>query len=165
MRPIHWMFVISIFLFVSGVVFVVAAERTARAAAPQVAAVEVRAAEPLATVKQIMQGMVMPASSVIWDSVSTIVSEAGVEEKMPRTDAEWEEVGTSAAMLVESANLLLQGPRAVDTGDWPKMARAMADSAKKALQAVEARSTQGILDVGEEINKTCDNCHERYSRE
>jgi hypothetical protein len=164
MRPIHWMFVISLFLFVGGVVFVVAAERTARAAAPRAAAVEVRAAAPVATVKQVMQGMIMPASSAIWDSVATIVSAAGVEEKMPRTDEEWAAVGTSAAMLVEAANLLVEGDRAVDQGDWLKMARAMAESGRKALAAAEARSTDGILAVGEEINTTCDACHERYSR-
>jgi cytochrome c556 len=52
----------------------------------------------------------------------------------------------------------------VDQGDWLKMAQAMAESGQKALEAAEARSVDGILAVGEEINRTCDACHERYSR-
>jgi len=32
------------------------------------------------------------------------------------------------------------------------------------LKAAESHSADGILLVGDEINQTCDNCHERYSR-
>jgi hypothetical protein len=119
----------------------------------------------VATVKQIMNGIIRPAAGAIWESVSTTVSERGIEEKMPRTEEEWASVATSAATLVESANLLMVGDRAVDRDEWPKMAGAMADAATKALKAAEAKSVDGILAVGEEINTTCDKCHERYSRE
>ncbi len=164
MRPVHWLFIVSLLLFVSGIGFVIAAERTARSTRAPAAAPVARPAEPVATVKQIMNGVVMPSAGFIWDSVSTIVSKDGVEEKQPRTAEEWAEVATSAAMLVEAANLLVEGNRAVDQGDWVKTARAMAESGSKALAAAEARSVDGILAVGEEINKTCDACHERYSR-
>jgi hypothetical protein len=163
MRTIHWLFVISILLFISGIGFVIAAERTARAAAPAVAA-PARVTAPVATVKEVMDGIVAPSASLIWDSVATIVSAAGVEERVPRTDEEWAAVARSAALLVESANLLVEGDRAVDATDWPKMAQAMGASGLKALEAAKARSGDGNLAVGEEINKTCDNCHERYSR-
>jgi creatinine amidohydrolase/Fe(II)-dependent formamide hydrolase-like protein len=163
-RPFYWLFAISVALFVSGIGFVIAAERTARSAAPVEAAVSLRAAPPVANVKQIMNGVVMPSAGFIWDSVATIVSGDGVEERRPRSDEEWAQVATSAAMLVESANLLVDGDRAVDRGDWVKMAQAMAESGQKALEAAKAKSPDGILAVGEEINVTCDNCHERYSR-
>ncbi len=164
MKPVHWLFVVSLLLFISGIGFVVAAERTTRAAALPAAATVERAAPPIASVKQIMNGMVAPAASSIWDSVATIVSDTGVEERMPRTDDEWAAVATSAALLVESANLLVESPRAVDGSDWPTMARAMAESAGKALKAAEAHGPDGILTVGEELNVTCDACHEKYSR-
>ena len=69
---------------------------------------------PVATVKQIMAGITMPAAYVVFDSVATIVSAAGTEEKQPRTDEEWAAVGAGAAALIESANLLLMGDRPVD---------------------------------------------------
>ncbi len=44
------------------------------------------------------------------------------------------------------------------------MARDMAEAAQKALKAAEAKDAEGILAVGEELNVSCDKCHERYSR-
>jgi hypothetical protein len=162
MRPIHWLFAVSVVLFVSGLGFVIAAERTRRLA-PPAPATEARAAEPVATVRQLMAGVVDPAAKVIWDAVGTTVT-ADVEERRPTTDAEWARVETSAAVLIESANLLLDGPRAVDNGEWLTQARAMAASGRKALDAARAKNAQGIFDVGEEIYASCSGCHERYSR-
>ncbi len=166
MRTIHWLFLVSAALFVSGIGFVLAAERTARAAAPVEApkAAVLRAVPPVATVKQVMDGMITPASMFIWDSVSTTVSAAGIEEKMPRTDEEWARVAMNAALIVESANLLVDPERALDTQDWPAMAKAMAGAANKTLEAARRHDPDGILVVGDELNQTCDRCHERYSR-
>jgi hypothetical protein len=118
----------------------------------------------IATVKQIMAGIVMPSAAKVWDSVSTIVSKDGVQENVPRTDEEWAVVGASAAALIESANLLTVGTRAVDQGDWVKMAKAMADAAQIALKATTDKNPDGILAAGEKINETCDNCHQKYQR-
>ena len=141
MRLRYWLWVISVLLFVSGIGFIVAAERVRRtgASAPPVA-VEARAAPPVATVRQLMTGMIQPAAEHVWESVSVTISESGTEEKMPRTDEEWAAVATSAAMLVESSTLLLQGDRAVDNGDWATLSRAMAAASRDAMKAAEARS-------------------------
>jgi hypothetical protein len=165
-KAIHWLFLVSAALFVSGIAFVLAAERTVRTAgaAATPAATAVRAAAPVATVKQVMDGMVSPAAMFIWDSVATTVSASGTEEKRPETDGDWAQVATNAALLVESANLLVDPERALDGGDWPAMAKAMAEAASKALDAAQKKSPDAILEVGDELNQTCDRCHERYSR-
>jgi hypothetical protein len=111
-----------------------------------------------------MTGIVMPAAYVVFDSVSTIVDAKGVQENQPRTEEEWATVGASAAVLIESANMLLIGNRAVDQGDWVKMSRAMADAGQIALKAADAKSPEGILEAGEAINTSCDNCHQKYQR-
>ena len=134
----------------------------APAAAP---AAETTAAPTVATVKHIMRGITMPAAATIWDSVSTIVDVKGVTENVPKNDEEWAVVSANAAVLAESANLLLTGGRAVDKGDWVKFATEMRDSANKALKSADAKSPEGILTVGEEINASCDACHERYQRQ
>jgi predicted aconitase len=105
-----------------------------------------------------------PAANVVFDSVSTIVDAKGVQENQPRTDAEWARVGANAAALIESANMLLIGNRAVDQDDWVKMAKAMADAGQIALKATEAKKPEGILEAGEAINMSCDNCHQKYQR-
>ena len=88
---------------------------------------------------QVMRGMTMPTARLIWDSVSTIVDAKGVTENVPRTDAEWALVGANAAVLAESANLLMTGDRAVDKGEWVKIATALRGSAEKALKFADAK--------------------------
>jgi len=163
MRTVHWLFVISVLLFISGIGFIIASARTRHgetAAAPTAAT----AMPPVASVKQIMAGIVMPAAYAVFDSVSTIVDAKGVQENQPRTDEEWARVGASAAALIESANMLLIGNRAVDQGDWVEMAKAMADAGQIALKATADKKPEGILEAGEAINQTCDNCHQKYQR-
>jgi len=161
MRTVHWLFGVSVALFISGIGFIIASGRTAQveAAAPPAPSLP-----PVASVKQIMAGIVTPSAYVVFDSVSTIVDAKGVQENQPRTDEEWARVGANAAALIESANMLLIGNRAVDQGDWVKMAKAMADAGQIALKAAEAKSPEGILEAGETINQSCDNCHQKYQR-
>jgi hypothetical protein len=164
MRIIHWLFIVSVALFISGVGFVIAGARSSRQAAP----VEVEAApaiKPVATVRQIMIGIVAPSAKIVFDSVGTIVSAAGVEERKPQNDEEWAVVGSSAAALVESANLMVMGGRAVDKGDWVKMSQALADAGMMAVKAADAKDTDGILTAGSIINTSCDDCHQRYQRQ
>jgi hypothetical protein len=163
-RTLQWLFLVSVLLFVSGIGFVIAAGRTARSAAPAEAAAA-PAVPTIATVKHVMLGTTMPNAAAIWDSVSTIVDAKGVTENQPRTDEEWAAVEASAAMLAESANMLLAPDRAVDRGDWTKHAVALRDSANKALASAQKKDPQGILEIGEVINESCDACHEQYQRQ
>src|ERR1700681_2054093 len=60
-----------------------------------------------ATIKDIMDSIVDPSADVVWDSVSTMVSTAGIEEKAPKNDEEWRDVRRGAIRLVEAPNLLM----------------------------------------------------------
>jgi hypothetical protein len=160
MKTRHWFFLVGVLLYVAGIGFAIAGARAARLAPP----VEEPTTSPVASVRQIMKGIVAPAATTVFNSVSTTVSFKGIEEKAPRTDAEWEEVGNSAAALIESGNLLLMGSRAVDKGEWVKMAQAMIEAGKIALKATQDKSAEGVLAAGEKVNTSCDSCHRRYSR-
>lgn len=162
MRTVHWLFVISAALFISGIGFIVASARAAQQTEPSAATAAIT---PVATTKQIMAGIVSPAAAVVFESVSTTVSAAGIEEKRPTTDAEWAAVGASAAALIEASNLLVMGNRAVDQGEWVTMSAAMAKAGMAALKATEAKDPEGVLGAGEIVNTSCDNCHERYQRQ
>ena len=162
MRLIHWLYVISAALFIGGIAFIIAGARTAQAAAPAEAPPVIT---PVASVKQIMDGIVAPAATAVFDSVGTIVDATGIHEKQPATDAEWAAVGASAAALVESANLLVVGDRAIDRQDWVTMSKALADSGMLVLKATQAKDPMGILEAGETLNASCDSCHQRYQRE
>jgi hypothetical protein len=161
MRIVHWLFIVSVALFVSGIGFVIAGARSARAAVPVESAVTMT---PVASVRQIMKGIVGPAATVVFNSVSTTVSFQGTEEHAPHTEDEWEAVGNSAAALIESGNLLLMGSRAVDKGEWVQMSQALIDAGKVALKATQEKSAEGVLGAGEAVNTSCDNCHRKYQR-
>lgn len=162
MRIVHWLFVVSVALFVSGIGLVISAARTAR----QAPAVETADANlmPVASVKQIMKGIVGPAAGTVFSAVSTTITFKGTEEKAPQSEEEWETVGNGAAALIESGNLLLMGSRAVDNGDWITMSQAMIDAGKVALQAAQAKSAEQLLESGDAVNQSCDNCHRKYQR-
>ena len=163
MRTIQWLFVVSVLLFISGIGFVIAAARTSREA--PAAAAEVPVAVPVATIKQVMSGITMPAATAVYSAVGTVVNAEGVKETAPQNDEEWAALASQAAALVESGNLLLMGNRVVDTGDWVTMTRAMIEKGQLAIKAAEAHDKEGILDAGSAINDTCDTCHEKYQRQ
>ena len=165
MKTVNWLFAISAALFIGGIAFIIAGERTARAATPASAAAAAPETTPVATIKQIMIGITNPSAYAVYEAVGTKSTSAGVEEIAPQTDEEWAKVESAAAAVVESGNLILEGNRAIDKGDWVKMTHDMMDKGKLAMAAAQAKDKDKIVDAGGELNATCDNCHARYSRE
>ena len=147
---------VSVLMFVASIWFVLAGLRNTAQAAPA-------GFEPIATVKQIMDGIVAPASDTVYQSVSIIVSEAGVQENFPKTQAEWDVVAASAAALAEAGGLLTMGNRLVDEDQWPGLAKAMTDASLISKKAAEDRDKDALLASGEALNESCDNCHRAYN--
>lgn len=153
MRTIYGILAISLLLFVAGVVLFVLSIRAGEQAPP---------AAPVASVKQIMRGIIAPASTAIYNAVSTTVTEKGTEDVQPRNDREWQAVGSSAVALVEAANLLKVEGRAKDHSDWMRMSDALAKAAMQSYRAAENKSVDGLLASGEVLNNSCDSCHRNY---
>lgn len=162
MRGRYSLFVVSAALFVSGIGFVIAGERARRRSGP--ADPPRPSGAPVASVKQLMDAMIVPNAARIYDAVGFVSDASGVKETVPQTDAEWQAIAESAVMLIEAGNLLLLGSRAVDSGEWVAETRNFMDKAAAARQAAEAKSVDGIFAAGSDLNETCDACHQRYSR-
>lgn len=154
MKTIYGLLGISLLLFITSIWFVVLGVR-GPARPPQ--------AEPVASVKQLMTGIITPASTVVYSSVSTLVTAAGVEETYPRNDDEWERVGANALALAEAGNLLMVEGRAVDNGAWMRIAQDMVDAAKVSYNATVKKDTEALLASGETLNNSCDACHREYN--
>ena len=158
--------------------------QTAQQEAPKQAEPEYRLT---GTVKDIMDSMVDPGSDVLWDSVETVVSAKGTEEKMPRTDEEWKNVRNHAMMLLEATNLLKMPGRHVakpgekaedpkvelapeeiekminaDRASWVKFANGLHDATMESFKAIEKRDVEGLLNTGDGIDQACENCHLKY---
>lgn len=140
-----------------------------------------------ATVKDIMDALVDPGSDYIWDSVETVVSAKGTEEKAPHTDEDWKQVRNHAIMLLEATNLLQIPGRHVaksgekaedpnvelspaqiedninkDRASWIKYAGGLHDATMDAFKAIEAKDAEGLLNAGDGIDNACEKCHLQY---
>lgn len=114
------------------------------------------------TTKQLMNWIIDPNATAIWNSVGTITTDKGTQEKHPKTDEEWATFRNAAAMLVESGNLLMLDGRAKDQDQWMTTSRGMADAADAVLQAAEAKDVEAYFDAGGALYEACTACHSQY---
>lgn len=145
--------------------------------------------KPVASVIDLMIGQIDPAADFLWESVATISTEKGIEEKQPRTEAEWAEVRHKALVVIEGANLLMVPGRLVghpgqklsepggegdftpeqsqaavdaDRATFVAYAEAMRGVAELMLAAIEKRDIDGMLEQGGVLDETCETCHRKY---
>jgi hypothetical protein len=118
---------------------------------------------PVATVLQIMQGMVVPNSDVIFK----------ISHNPPKDDKEWTVVQNSAITLAEVGNLLMIPGRTsvykdlIDTdikrnGDWAKNAKALTELSTRAFHAANAKDIKELEAMSNELEATCEHCHATY---
>jgi hypothetical protein len=139
---------------------------------------------PVATVKDVMDYIVIPSSEFVFNAVSSTQGPNGAENKEPKTDADWAQVRRHAVLLIEAGNLLTVPGRHVagakDKSNNPgselepaqmdalvaknralfaKKAQGFVDAAMIALKAVDARNVEGLSDAGGDIDEACESCH------
>jgi hypothetical protein len=145
--------------------------------------------ELTASIQDIMVAEVDPSADFLWESVGTIVTADGVEERRPRTDEEWQRVRSEAITLTEAANLLMmdgrrvaaegakledegvagiltaaQSQQAIDDARpaFIAFSRALHDVGAKTLDAIDARDVPAMMDAGEELDAVCESCHIQF---
>lgn len=144
---------------------------------------------PVASIRAIMSGMIVPAANGVWGAVAVRSTANGLEEVAPETDEEWETVRNEALQLVEAANLLMMKGRIV-TGpehplldanlegnmtaeqinakieiDWDlfvSFAQAFQSAALVSLAAIDAHDTRRLSDSVVGLNEACENCHTTF---
>src|SRR5689334_24033578 len=62
--------------------------------------------KPIVRVKELMHDLIDPLADNIFDAVSTVSTGKGTQEKVPKTDEDWDKLRIGAVTLVEGANLL-----------------------------------------------------------
>jgi hypothetical protein len=140
-----------------------------------------------ATIKDIMLHVVDPAGDMVWDSVSTVIDKQGLHETIPKTDEDWFKVRNGVITLIEASNLLMVPGRAMakpgeksvapgvelepaemevlvnkDREGWNRRAADLHDISVRVLEIVDKKDAQGLFDIGEDLDKACENCHRAY---
>jgi hypothetical protein len=118
--------------------------------------------KPVIETRLLMEAMVDPQADLIWQSVKTVVSEAGAQEFRPKTDAEWAQVLHAAASVTEAGNLLMMAPRARDSENWMRASQALIDSGSYALRAARAKNPDMLFEAGAVLYEACNACHRQY---
>jgi hypothetical protein len=158
-------------------------------AEPLLPAQVVQPIQPVASLQEVMHALVDPSADAIWNSVSTIETKNGVEEKQPRTDEEWNVVRLHALRLLAGASLLQvqgikvvrEGAKIVDTHEsylneagiaaaiakdpaaFAATAKILQVNAQEVLAAVEARDVARLTVSGGHLNEvSCEGCHLKY---
>jgi hypothetical protein len=108
--------------------------------------------KPIATVKQVMQGITIPASNTVFAVAGTA----------PTDDAGWQAVEASALAVAESGNLLLMKPRAVDDQEWRQYSLALIDAGARAAEAARAKDAEKTGIAGDDMYNACEQCHAKY---
>jgi hypothetical protein len=113
---------------------------------------------PVATVDDIMEAIVIPSSQAVFDAV---VYSNGELVQAPRNDEDWSALRIHALGVAEAGNLLMMPPRARD-GDWTTLARALNERAIAAADAARTKDVDALLAAGGELYNVCAACHEKY---
>jgi len=113
----------------------------------------------VASVDEVMDGIIIPSSQVIFDAV---VYSNGELIQAPKTDDDWFGLRLHALAVAEAGNLLLMPPRAKDSGDWSKFSRELTDAAADVARAAEAKDIERVLKTGGTMYTACTGCHEKY---
>ncbi len=118
--------------------------------------------KPLATLEEVMHGMVIPNADIVWKSVGTIITKDGTEEIRPKTEDDWIDVEASATTLMEAGNLLMMEGRAKDNTKWFERCIALIDAADGVRQAAKAKDPEQVFTRGGHLFDACQGCHFQY---
>lgn len=141
--------------------------------------------QTVATIQDLMEQQIDPSADALWDSVAYIASTTGIEDRKPHTDEQWQAVRTSALTLIEAANLIsmpgrriasplksagrgelepaqIQQRIAASPEAFTQLARGLQNAALRALDAIDARDPQRLMDAGGAIDEACEACHVTY---
>ena len=108
--------------------------------------------QPVANVKQVMLGIVIPASDILF----------GVAATAPADDTAWAKVQANAVVLAEAAKLLTDSSRKRDDAEWITKAQALYDTANAAAAAAAEKNAEKTSDAGNAVYDACDGCHMKY---
>jgi hypothetical protein len=104
------------------------------------------------SVKQVMTTLTIPASDPIFAAAS----------EPPKDDAQWAALRKNAATLAESGRLLVKTGPSKDNAEWIDMARALVTEAEVTMKAIDAKDTDQLAQIGDDMYLTCKACHDRF---
>ncbi|MBL4573978.1 MAG: hypothetical protein JKY86_13025 [Gammaproteobacteria bacterium] len=115
------------------------------------------AQQPLLSVKEIMNGLITPATTTIWGAYQL------------ETEAQWQEVRHAALSVIAAGNLLRLGGAGEDEvataveADWKTYNQQMIEAARLVIIAAENKDEEALSSAGNDaLYPPCESCHQQY---
>jgi hypothetical protein len=143
--------------------------------------------KPTASIQEIMLSVIDPNIDYVWNSVASVVTKSGTEERKPTSAEDWAAVRQHALVVLEASNLLLIEGRhvaangattsnaaaeltpkeiekliAANRDDFIKYAHALHDAVQRTLVAIDARNAEELVTTGGAVDRVCEQCHKRF---
>jgi hypothetical protein len=116
--------------------------------------------EPELQVKQLMNGIITPATNTIWGAYQL------------ETDAQWQEVENAAYAVIGAANLLAIGGSAEGEAEaaanekWQEFNAQLLAASRQVLAAVAVRDEEALSDAGNNaLYPPCEGCHQQFQNQ
>ena len=138
------------------------------------------AVTPLANLAQLMRAIAFPASNTVFN----VQIKDPAEDVPPPTGTRsfdyvewgstvypgWQAIDLAALALAESAPLFLAPGRRCENGrpvpvereDWQDYTEALVEAGRAAYRASQSRSVDAVIEVTDQLNDACANCHQVY---
>ncbi|HAJ75383.1 MAG TPA: hypothetical protein DCM64_02905 [Gammaproteobacteria bacterium] len=117
-------------------------------------------AQPLLTVRQIMDAIVTPMTTTIWGAYQL------------QTDAEWLEIEHAALAVIAAGNLMASGgagdgeQTVANEADWQTYNNQMISAARAVITAVEQKDEEALFAAGNDaLYPPCESCHQQYQQQ
>lgn len=138
------------------------------------------------SVDDIMAAIVMPSADILWTAVTVESTTEGIVETVPETDEDWQRVRNGAVALAAATNLLLidqlpinnMPPAPTPQGElapaaiaalrkespqaWAAHVTMLHDVALRAVEVIDKRDTEGLTNVGGDLDAACESCHLQF---
>ena len=115
--------------------------------------------QPLLSVKDIMNGLIVPTTTIIWGAYQL------------ETDAQWQEVRNAALSVIAAGNLLQFGGAgegevvAAAEEDWKTYNQQMIEAARLVIVAADNKDEEILSAVGNDaLYPPCESCHQQYQK-
>jgi len=135
------------------------------------------AAHPEGNLAQVMRGILLPNSNVIFfaqsndpAAVKPAASPADSTDPLSGTYGGWGAVENSSIALAEAANLLTIPGRMCSNGrpvpmknaDWSRFVQGLRVAGQAAYKAAQSKNQDKMLDAAGTVSEACTNCHMQY---
>lgn len=142
--------------------------------------------KPVASLQELMVAVIDPNIDFVWNSVASISSTEGEQERRPTTPEEWQVIRQHALVVAETANLLLIDRPVAKSGintasggaelsalaihnliqanreQFQQNAVALQTAAQQLLTAIDQQNPDELERAGGEVEQACEQCHSQF---